>query len=38
MHFTLEVMFTAALRGINAFDQPAIEAGKILALEYLAGK
>ena len=38
MHFTLEVTFTAALRGINAFDQPAIEAGKILALEYLAGK
>ena len=38
MHFTLEVTFTAALMGVNAFDQPAVEAGKRLALEYLAGK
>jgi glucose-6-phosphate isomerase len=38
MHFSLEVGFTAALMGINAYDQPAVEAGKKLALEYLAGK
>lgn len=38
MHCTLEVIFTAALMGINAFDQPAIEAGKLLTIEYLSGK
>ncbi len=38
MHFSLEVGFTAALMGINAYDQPAVESGKKLALEYLAGK
>lgn len=38
MHFTLEVIFTGALMGINAFDQPAIETGKRLTVEYLAGK
>lgn len=38
MHFSLEVGFTAALMGINAYDQSAVEAGKKLALEYLAGK
>ncbi len=38
MHFTLEVTFTAALMGVNAFNQPAVEAGKKLALSYLAGK
>jgi glucose-6-phosphate isomerase len=38
MHCTLEVIFTGALLGINAFDQPAIETGKLLTLEYLAGK
>lgn len=38
MHFTLEVTFTAALFNVNAFDQPAVEAGKRLALDYLAGK
>lgn len=36
MHFTLETIFTAALMGINPFDQPAVEAGKKRALEYLA--
>ncbi len=38
MHFTLEITFTAALMGVNAFNQPAVEAGKKLALSYLAGK
>lgn len=38
MHFTLEVTFTAALMGINAFNQPAVEVGKRLTLEYLNGK
>lgn len=38
MHCTLEVIFTAALLGINAFDQPAIETGKKLTIEYLSGK
>jgi glucose-6-phosphate isomerase len=37
MHFSLEVIFTAKLLGINAFDQPAVEQGKTLALHYLAG-
>jgi glucose-6-phosphate isomerase len=38
MHCTLEVIFTGALMGVNPFDQPAIEVGKRLTLEYLAGK
>lgn len=38
MHFTLEVTLTASLMGVNAFNQPAVEAGKKLALEYLAGR
>ncbi len=37
MHFMLEIMFTAHLMGINAFDQPAVEASKKRALAYLAG-
>lgn len=37
MHFTLEVVFTAQLLGVNAFDQPAVETSKRLALQYLAG-
>lgn len=36
MHFTLEVMFTAALMGVDAFDQPAVEDSKKFALTYLA--
>jgi len=36
MHFALEVIFTAELLGVNAFDQPAVEDGKVLALKYLA--
>jgi len=37
MHFALEVIFVAELLGVNAFDQPAVEDGKVLALKYLAG-
>lgn len=38
MHFALEVMLSAQLLGVNAFDQPAIEASKRLTVEYLSGK
>ena len=36
MHFMVETMIAADLLGLNAFDQPAIEEGKILARQYLA--
>ena len=36
MHFMVETMIMADLIGVNAFDQPAVEEGKILAREYLA--
>jgi glucose-6-phosphate isomerase len=36
MHFMLETIITAALLGINPFDQPAVEAGKILTRKLLA--
>ncbi|MBL0941306.1 MAG: glucose-6-phosphate isomerase [Alphaproteobacteria bacterium] len=35
MHFMLETMLTARLLGVNAFDQPAVEEGKVLTREYL---
>ena len=35
MHFMLEVVLTADLLGVNAFDQPAVEQGKNLARDYL---
>jgi glucose-6-phosphate isomerase len=35
MHFTLEILFTAALMDANAFDQPAVDESKRLAHEYL---
>jgi glucose-6-phosphate isomerase len=35
MHFMLETMITARMMKINAFDQPAVEEGKILAMQYL---
>ena len=34
--FMLETVVTAHLMGINAFDQPAVEEGKILTRQYLA--
>ena len=38
MHFMLETMVAAQLLGVDAFDQPAVEEGKILAKRYLAGE
>ena len=35
MHFQLETIYTADGLGINAFDQPAVEAGKVRAMQYL---
>ncbi len=36
MHFMLETIIAADLLGIDPFDQPAVEAGKIMARDYLA--
>lgn len=36
MHFMIETILASYLLGVNAFDQPAVEAGKRLAREYLA--
>jgi glucose-6-phosphate isomerase len=38
MHFSLETILTAQVLEINAFDQPAVEEGKILARKMLAKK
>jgi glucose-6-phosphate isomerase len=38
MHFMLETVIAAHLLGVDAFDQPAVEEGKVLAKQYLAGK
>jgi glucose-6-phosphate isomerase len=35
MHFMLETIIAAALLNVNAFDQPAVEEGKVLARQYL---
>jgi glucose-6-phosphate isomerase len=37
MHFMLETIIAAHLLGIDAFDQPAVEEGKVLAKRYLTG-
>lgn len=37
MHFMLETVIAAHLLGVNPYDQPAVEEGKILAKQYLAG-
>jgi glucose-6-phosphate isomerase len=36
MHFMLETIFGGELFGVNTYDQPAVEEGKILAKRYLA--
>ena len=36
MQFMLETILAARLIGVDAFDQPAVEEGKILARQYLA--
>jgi glucose-6-phosphate isomerase len=38
MHFMLETILSAHLLGVDAFDQPAVESGKILTRRYLAGE
>ena len=35
MHFMLETIIAAHLMGVDPFDQPAVEEGKILARQYL---
>jgi len=35
MHFMLETILTADLLGVNPFDQPAVDEGKVRAREYL---
>jgi glucose-6-phosphate isomerase len=35
MHFMLETIITARLMGVDPFDQPAVEAGKKLAIQHL---
>jgi glucose-6-phosphate isomerase len=37
MHFMLETIIAAHLIGVDPFDQPAVEEGKILAKRYLKG-
>ena len=37
MYYMLETMIAAKLLNINAFDQPAVEEGKILTHTYLRG-
>lgn len=37
MHFMLETIIAAHLIGVDPFDQPAVEEGKVLAKTYLAG-
>jgi glucose-6-phosphate isomerase len=37
MHFMLETVIAAHLIGVDPFDQPAVEEGKVLAKKYLAG-
>lgn len=36
MHFMLETIIAAGLLGVNAFDQPAVEQGKVLARTFLS--
>jgi glucose-6-phosphate isomerase len=38
MHFMLETIIAAHLLRVDAFDQPAVEEGKVLAKKYLAQK
>jgi glucose-6-phosphate isomerase len=36
MHYMLETIVTADLLGVDPFDQPAVEEGKVLARQYLS--
>jgi glucose-6-phosphate isomerase len=37
MHFMIETIIAAHLLRIDAFDQPSVEEGKVLAKKYLLG-
>ncbi len=37
MHFMLETILMGKLMGVDPFDQPGVEEGKVLAREYLSG-
>ena len=37
MHYMLETVLAAHLLGVDPYDQPAVEEGKVLAKKYLAG-
>ena len=37
MHFMLETIIASRLVGVDPFDQPAVEEGKVLAKRYLSG-
>jgi glucose-6-phosphate isomerase len=36
MHYMIETILTARLLGVDPFDQPAVEEGKVLTRDYLA--
>jgi glucose-6-phosphate isomerase len=36
MHFMLETIIMGRLMGVDPFDQPGVEEGKVLARQYLA--
>ena len=36
MHFMLETIIAGRMMGVDPFDQPAVEQGKVLARQYLA--
>ncbi|MGD0142424.1 MAG: glucose-6-phosphate isomerase [Rhizomicrobium sp.] len=38
MHFMLETILMGRLMGVDPFDQPAVEEGKVLARKYLAAR
>ena len=38
MHFMLETFFAADLMGVDPFNQPAVEVGKVRAIRYLREK
>ena len=36
MHYILETIIAGELLGVDAFDQPAVEDGKVLTRQYLS--
>ncbi len=37
MHFMIETILMGRLMGVDPFDQPGVEEGKVLARQYLEG-